>query len=306
MRGLVALAPWLLAPLLGCSATVADDDDDGAEPAPASTQASVTVERSVTLPTGDDAMRLSTRVMARFIQVSGGIDHEFADRVVGSRRELPAPGSCEWRSSTGLEPLPTVATSGAIDLLDVGDVILHAGGSSLPLAPRAFPDVGDLVSGVIYSSRDDSTALPAGESYEIETTGSELADGFRLSIDAPGAPDQVRIGDEPLDSEELVIPVGEALGVQWLAGRDGRDQIVVDLAPWGSDGRQLNAARCSFEDSGSAIVPEAFVTWSDEVGGLDLSVHRVRRAELKAPELDEAVVEFDFAVAARLSVTYEP
>lgn len=303
MRGWAGFAAWLVVPALGCSATVADDEGQARS---ASTQAAVTVERSVDVSDGTSAPAVRTRVLARFVQVSGGIDHDFAERVVGSPRDLPPAGSCEWRSANGLKPIPDVAADGAIDLLDVGDVVLHAGDSSLPLAPRAFPDVGDLVSGIVYSSRDDTTPLPADEPYEIETTGSDFSDAFRLSIDAPPAPADVRLAGAELADAELVLPWSGPLGLSWTAGADAGDQIVVELLPLGADDDQPTAIRCVFDDRGRATVPEAFVAWAEEVDELEVAVHRIRRVILQAPEIDEAVVEFDFAVAAHVPVSYAP
>src|SRR6202041_1916014 len=101
--------------------------------------------------------------------------------------DLPAVGTC--RPMAGPEyaraaPIPRVEGAGgnarspvgSIELIDVGDVTLRAGADAMPLAARAFPDVGELVSGVFYTSRDTASELPAGPTYTVEGTGSAFVD----------------------------------------------------------------------------------------------------------------------------------
>ena len=61
------------------------------------------------------------------------------------------------------------------------------------------------------------------------------------------------------------------------------------------------AFRCVFEDDGSAIVPATYLAFAPGTE-LDVIAHRLRETTVKLPGVDEAVVEFDYAVLARIAV----
>jgi hypothetical protein len=298
MRVLAALT--LLATAAGCSATVVDEaavDDDVAD---AAVHGAVVVERTVALPTAPPYAR--TEVYARFLQVSGEVDAATAASVVGAAAfDATSSLGCGARDASAQPPVDV--GQGAIELLDVGDMVLHVVDdgslSSLPLAARAFPDVGDLVSGVVYTSRDPGAHLPEGGSYLIETTGSALMDGFSIQVEAPTAPRGLRLAGVAADAAEgLLIAPSTPLSIGWEPGASG-DRIVVEVLPVDEGGA---AFRCVFEDRGSATVPASYLAY---VGGseLDVIVHRLRETTVKLPGVDEAVVDFDYAVLARIAVS---
>ena len=317
LAALVALAAT------GCSATVDEpvaDGDDVETSADASVQATVVVESTTALPTTPSRMR--SHVSARFLKVSG-LDPQAADEVIGGTTAVVnAPEGCVFQEADA----STVPDEGTIELLDVGEIVVHALRSdlpdvSLPLAARAFPDVGELVSGVVYTSRDETTALPEVGTYVIETSGSPAVEGFSLSLDAPAAPEGVRLGGVDLEQgETMVLTAGEALGVGWVAGDDETDRIVIELASLepaggavGQDGVAVTGAAVScvfpdrvlpdgvFPDRGHATVPAAFTSFAEGSEVL-VVVRRYRRRGVKLPAVDEAYVDFDFAVTARVVV----
>jgi len=181
---------------IGCSAPVVDDvaDANGSM-----TEGVVLVERTTA---GDGTAK--TYVSAKFMRLSTPADPDLAERVVGSKLDLPAAGTCVrvHPDSVGRAQL----SPGGIELFDVGDVTLRAGAASMPLAARAFPDVGDLVSGMFYTSRDSvadlpgdlPSDLPAGGTYTLEGTGSAYVERFAIEADAPVAPEDVLVGEAPL------------------------------------------------------------------------------------------------------------
>jgi hypothetical protein len=320
---LLAIGQLSLLVATGCSATVADSADE--VDAESGARGSVSVEQVVQHGAAGPAMR--TRVSARFVRVSGGLDHGTADQVVGSQgRPMADLGlGCQWeesvaRSASTLSDDPSLASEGSIELLDVGDIVLRAGAQIMPLAARAFPDVGDLVSGVVYTSRGDDGALPLAGTYLIETTGSPLVDGFSMRVDAPDAPTGVRFAQGAdvvaLDASDLVLVAGEPLALSWDTERargdapfkdsvfkDSGDKIVVEMTQLGSEASTLV---CAFEDVGHAAVPASQLIFAPGTE-VDVSVHRHRRmsvpaSQLNARSIDGAVVEFDFAVTARAAV----
>jgi hypothetical protein len=159
--------------------------------------------------------------------------------------------------------------------------------------------VGDLVSGVVYTSRDPSAQLPEGGSYLIETTGSALMDGFFIQVDAPSAPQGLRLAGMVADGvDEAVVAAAQPLVIGWEAGVTS-DRILLEVLPVDDGG--AGAFRCVFEDDGSATVPATYLAYAPGTE-LDVIAHRLRETTVKLPGVDEAVVEFDYAVLARIAV----
>jgi hypothetical protein len=298
---------------LGCSAPVVDDVADANA---AMTEGVVLVERTVS---GDGTTQ--TNVSAKFMRLSTPADPDLAERVVGSKLDLPAVGTCRSQAAAarvdakarapvtmGSQATPNPgalprAYLGTIELIDVGDVTLRTGSSSMRLAARAFPDVGDLVSGMFYTSRDAASDLPAGASYTLEGTGSSLVERFSIEADAPAAPEDVRVGGAAL-AEGVALEAGVQATVQWRAAEIGpktRDDLVlIDVsAPSGA------SIRCAFKDDGQALLP-AWVLRASSLGPLPatatLAVHRVRERSFVAPGLDAGEVRFDLSVVGRAIV----
>jgi hypothetical protein len=298
-----ARAPWLstsiAAPLAlglgGCSAPV----EDVADASGAATRGLVTIERASTEGT------TRTSVAARFMRVTPSSDVAVAEQLVGSTLEVPAAGRCAPLHGVGatdaVAPAPGTTS---IDLLDVGDVSLASGNEpSMALATRAFPDLGDLVSGVFYTSRDAATELPAPARYVVRGTGSAAVDRFAIEAEAPSAPDDVRVGDAAL-AEGVSLEEGAPAHVRWTADRGARaeDVILVDVTSTGGVG-----ARCAFVDGGEGVLPASAVGAALGADGrATVTVHRVRREAFAAPGLDAGEIRFDLAVSGRATVARAP
>jgi hypothetical protein len=279
---------------VGCSAPVVDEVADAAG---AMTDGVVVVERTVA---ADGAAQ--TNVSAKFMRLSTPADPDLAERVVGSRPDLPPVGSCRRVAAESVSGKARgIGSLGAIELIDVGDVTLRTGRSETTLAARAFPDVGDLVSGMFYTSRDAASDLPAGTVYTLEGTGSSLVDHFSIEAEAPAAPEDVRIGDVAL-GEGPAITAGAAT-VRWRSERaeQGRgDLVLVDVSA--ASGASI---RCAYPDVGEATVP-GWVFADRALGPLPatatLSVHRVRERSFFVSGLDAGAVRFDLSVVGRVTV----
>jgi hypothetical protein len=298
LRSLLALSGLILG---GCSAPVVDDISSGTG---STTEGIVLVER-----TAAEGGVVQTNVSAKFMRLAAGTDAELAERVVGgSWLTLPAAGECvAINSFGGAEETPALSGLSTIELLDVGDLSIQAGAKAMPLAARAFPDVGDLVSGVFYTSRDARSDLPAPARYVLASTGSAQLDRFAIEADAPAAPEEVRVGDAAL-VEGVSLEEGSAAVLHWRAGQtsaEGRkaegDLIYVDLtAPSGT------GVRCAYADAGEGVVPEAMLrakTWGALPVTLNLSVHRVRQGSFSAAGIDAGDLRFDLSVLGRVTLT---
>src|SRR5262249_48602658 len=127
MRLLTALHVYPLVGIalgaVGCSAPVVDAEEvaDGGS----MTQSIVLVERVVTV---DGAPQ--TNVSAKFLRMAATADPDLAERAVGSRFEVPPAGTCRALAPTAAsaKDAPKLSSLGSIELLDVGDVTLRAGG----------------------------------------------------------------------------------------------------------------------------------------------------------------------------------
>lgn len=326
--------------LVGCSAPVVEGDDAGQPDGPHTVQGFVVIERTV----AEGATQ--TSVSAKFVSLASeaGAPAALATDLVGSALWLPEVGTCAPvdDSSSLATPAGRAELPSPIRLLDVGDVTVEIrdsqavspGMPAISLARRAFPDVGDLISGVFYTSRDADRDLPAPASYSFESSGSTASiespslDGFVIEAEAPIPPALVSISGQPLVGDErrapdgpILVEVGADLPIFWEAlpapsssGSSSRgDVIYVDVVS-ATTGHGL---RCTFVDNGEATLPGSMMARSHfrpqqspsaqaGDGDLNISLHRVRTQTLDqdhAPAgLDYAEVRFDLSVVGTVTL----
>lgn len=293
---------------VGCTTPVVDDvaDANGAM-----TEGVVLVERTVS---ADGAAQ--TNVSAKFMRLSTPADPELAERVVGSTLDMPPVGACRRSAPSRVNgKTRALGSLGAIELIDVGDVTLRIrsdGGDPqsprfavMPLAARAFPDVGDLVSGMFYTSRDATSDLPAAATYTLEGTGSALVDRFVIEAEAPAAPEDVRVGEVPL-GEAPVLAAAESALIQWRAAEGAVDKAREDVVLVDVGAASGASVRCAFRDTGQAALP-AWIFDASALGPLpataSIAVHRVRERSVIVSGLDAGAVRFDLSVVGRVAVT---
>jgi hypothetical protein len=293
-----AALPLVAAFVVGCTAPTVDDPADANG---GMTDGVVLIERTTAV---DGSAQ--TNVSAKFMRLGSPADPDLAERVVGSRLELPAAGSC--RRAAADTTAHAIGGLGAIELIDVGDLTLRAGAAQMTLAARAFPDVGDLVSGVFYTSRDAAHDLPTGATYTLEGTGSAQVDRFVIEAEAPASPEDVRVGgaslgDAPLLGDAPTVVAG-ATPIRWrepASVEKGReDLVIVDVAA-----ESGASVRCAFRDEGRGVVP-AWVWSASSLGALPttatVAVHRVRERAFAIGGLDAGAVRFDLSVVGRVTV----
>ena len=284
----------------GCAAPVVDDDVTGATSY--TTEAIVLVERTA----ADEFVQ--TNVSAKFMRLGSGADLDVAERVVGgSWLDLPPDGECRPLSAfAGTDETPALSGLGSIELLDVGDLSITAESTSMALATRAFPDVGGLISGVFYTSRDARSDLPAPGRYVLESSGSGVLDKFAIGADAPANPEAVRIGTVEL-TEGVLLEEGTATNLTWRLPEvlaDGRkhddDRVYVDLTADSGTG-----IRCTYKDSGEAVLPANVTTnklWGTLPAVVTMSLHRTRKGQFTASGIDDAQLRFDFSVVGKATI----
>lgn len=313
--GLVGALAVSAAGLVGCSEEPVESE---AEASSAVIQGVIRIERTLT----EDASTGATvgSISAKFLRAQQD-DLERAERLVGTQLEIPSEGDCT--------PIADVRADGgdsrvrrSVELVDVGDLTLRAAQSdhTWQLTPRAFPDIGDLVSGVFYTQPDGAfdqgeDELPAPGRYTVNATGAAFVDAFSFDVDAPSVPSNVRVAGSPLavpgssagrsTDRAPVVTVGQDVGVEWDAPSLKEGGSVDDGLVY-VDVRGARAWRCTFRDTGAAILPSDVLSRDDAQQFLTISVHRVRdervepsRADASTP-LNPPRVRFDFARSGRV------
>jgi hypothetical protein len=303
LRASIPLAT-VAAVVVGCSAPVVDDVADASL---AMTEGVVLVERTVAVDGAVDGA-VQSNVSAKFMRLSTPADPDLAERVVGSKLDQPAVGSCRRLVTEAVHGInsktPAWSQLGTIELIDVGDVTLRTGTATMPLAARAFPDVGDLVSGMFYTSRDAASDLPAAAIYTLEGTGSAFVDRFTIEAEAPATPEDVRVGSASL-AEGPTLEASQAATVRWR-GVEARDQAPRDLVLVDVSAASGASIRCAFRDAGRAQLP-GWIFGAAVLGPLPaaatIAVHRVRERSFVAPGLDTGALRFDLSVVGHATVT---
>lgn len=267
----------------GNTATYTTDSDRG------STHALVTVERrdeaGATAPT-------QSRAFATFLRTPPEADPAQVLRMAGLDFELPEVGECRVHGREGNSPLSPLRR---VELLDAGDVALETTEGRVELAPRAFPAVTSLLSGVVYTSRERVAALPSGEAYAVSASGGELSAPLALSAEAPSILSGVTVDGAPLAKDSVLSAAGAELA--WTAGA-ARDLVYVRLTlPDGT-----HRVTCAFrDDAGHGTLPTAALP---DRTNATLALHRLRSVRLSSAEsgIDAGELRFDFELSASVAV----
>jgi hypothetical protein len=277
-----AFGAWFL---VGCAvepSSYASDADVG------TTQALVSIERTLQAGSPDEGR---AEAFAGFLKAPPEADASAVLRLTGLSRYLPAEGSCtsvrDREASIPLAPLTNV------ELVDAGNLAVEAGGVTTTLAPRAFPTVTDLVSGVVYTSRDRTAdQLPPERSYRVTASGGFVAP-FTAQAEAPSELSGVFVNHAPI--EELgILSARSAIELAWQPG-EARDVVYVDVS---TDGGQP-ALLCAFrDDAGTATIPSGLLPSS---GTGKLGVHRLRIENFQREGLTQAELRFDFEIEASVA-----
>jgi hypothetical protein len=288
MRSIDFVLPVLCLAGIGCSAPILTSAEADAE-ASAQTTAVVLIERTVS--TGD-----STRAgaVARFIRMRGGSVDEDALRMVGASLDFPAMGTCASVVSARAAA-PASGAARTVELVNLGAITVEANGARVSLSPRALPDIVDLVSGVVYSTRAPAPdALPAETSYVLRGSGRPELDvaPFAVTATAPNEPGELLVqGQDARAPGGLLLAPDAPADLAWSAGGP-EDVVYVDVTQSAAAGPRN--VRCLFDDGGKAIIPASLFTEGEGT----MTVHRLHREAFQARGIDTGEIRFDFARAA--------
>jgi hypothetical protein len=271
---------------LGAAACSVDTRSYTADSDTGSTHAFITVERHASM----DGAELANALVA-FVRIPASVDAQSAVRLVGFDAELPAMGQCstdgqERSNSPPLNPL------GRVEFLDAGDVYVRTDHAELKLAPHAFPTVTDLISGVVYATRDREAApLPAEAAYGVDASGGFELDGIRISGIAPAMLEEVRVAGVELGAH-VALPPGTPLDLTWAPGKPD-DVVYAEF----SNARGDRMVVCTFADeAGAGTLPVG----SNQTSG-QLTLHRLHVESPAVSFVGQAQLRFDFQVSAPVS-----
>ncbi len=286
----------LLVPILGltavaCSANVVPA---GADANTSSMHALLVVEQSTPVDSSDTAR---SHASMWFLRTSDepSASVEAVTRLVTDQTELPTLGTCVAPASRRADRID--ATLSPVELAFAGDVFVDSGNAQVQLAVRAFPDVANLVSGVMYTAPGPTDLGPlAGSALAVRTTGADGIPALSALADAPSIPREVHLEGMALDAPELEAHRGHPLTVTWAAGSPG-DLMYVDIDP--VPGSASERVRCALADTGSGQIAAMAIP---ETSAMSLSVHRVRIAPLRSGSGEVGTAQFDIAISGKVKI----
>jgi len=233
-------------------------------------------------------------VLFSVLRMPATLDSRNIVRMVGLATTAPEMGQCERLDYAQTATHATVSVQ-HVELLDVGDVSLVATNGGSQLVRQAFPTVTDFIAGVVYTKRDLSSApLPPATSYTLTSRGAPSIPAFRISMNTPQEPADVRVDGSVIDQ---VARLARGQGVQftWKPGKAG-DRVEIEV----KNSDRPGDFSCAYDDAlGSGYLPaDAFVA----SGTVRLEFHRLRTTATSAKGLDRVQIEFDYALDHLLEI----
>jgi hypothetical protein len=277
--GLAALAATVAG--LGCSGNVV------AEPTGGSSQRLAVVEVRLHAAATETESHLDAS--ARFVAVrEPGVANDALDLLGLSYREPLAGGCVLLDADATARPLPAVR----VDLRDLSPVSVEVRGEEgdvgvLPLEARAFPDVGGLVSGVVF-------VAPAVRATHSTPRGASLTiSGVRLGeLELPDVPRVQLMGAVSTDDALAVDARGFDL---YAVGSAPESRLSLDVVRAG-----VTRARCGVDANGRTHVDATALGGAGDVTLVVRDARHVVREEATLGTVDARVSrEIELKLLAR-------
>ena len=265
----------------GCSANVV------AEPTETGAQHLAVVEVRLRASAAEPEARLDAS--ARFVAVrEPGVASDALELLGLTYREPPAGACAVVEAEPAARPLPAVR----VDLRDLSPVAVEIRGEdgesgSLTLEPRAFPDVGGLVSGVVFVAPGAKPTRSTPRAVVLTVAGARLGD-----LDLPELP-RVQLPLAVASEEGLIVDAKGFDLVVPTSTTDGR--ISVDVVRAG-----VTRARCGADAAGRVHVDAASVGGAGETVLVVREQRRLVREEPSLGSVDTRVSrEIELKLVAR-------
>jgi hypothetical protein len=236
-------ARGLLVAILLSAGLACEGGSHGKDAAPVTSQRLAQVSIRLDLPSGGAP---SVSVLAFRAEA---IDMATSD-VLGAVDPLvsPAPESaCELRDVAGTARMVR-AQGGTLNLLELGGVALQVEqgdkAESLRFAPRVYPPLADVVSGVIAEAGPlDLGQLPEALTLVVPARGDEHA---TVKLTLPGAPSVSDSSETPLDARATMSMKGDL-----VLRVSGPPRTFLEIRPFGAP----SAIACAVTTGGWVVVP---------------------------------------------------
>jgi hypothetical protein len=280
--------------LVGCSVPAEGYDADAEL---GSTHAAVRVQH-ITSPNGETR----ADALAGFVRVSASANAEDVLTLAGLKLDLPPKGEC----FSDAEGHRAVAIDADAELLEASAVRLETEGGTHELAPYAFPNVADLLRGVVYLSRDrNGDALSMGATYTLLGSGIESSQTAKHTLEvsttreSPPPFAKLTVFGQPWSGFIQAAPA-PVLDVSWEPSGEADDLVLVTIE------NDEDYFTCTFADTeGFGSLP-LITNGGNELGqagrqGL-LSLHRLRsQVEPGSGAIVQVRMTFDYVVQSQIS-----
>ncbi len=276
---------------LGAAACSPEAEGAVGDETPATTHAYFTVERA--RGADDDGVR--TQISARFLRLHEGADPRVAAELVGATAEAPSRAGCRPLGAGGSQ----IALGGLtpVELARAGDVAVESSNRPTHLTARAYPDVAHLVSGVVYTSPEITSDVPAdATSLSFRVAAGERVPALHVTVPLPRGVDDLRVNGLPLRAA-VAAPIGRApLTFAWSAdeGRTFFDVAAIEA------GGAATRWRCVGEREGGLTLPASITLTA---AALEVTAHHVTATAFQADALASGQVQFDTTTSGRLSLS---
>lgn len=239
----------------------------------------------------------SEAASATFMKVHQGTDPVVVARLVGAIPELPESGSCREQNSAEPASMPLRALS-PVEMVSVGDVLVRSETSTTKLMARAYPDITQLLSGVVYTSSGREMPKATGK-VSFEVAGADGVPGFDLEAPMPPSIERVTLNGVEVGDEQDWLAVGDAVELGWQASEgEAGDRFYVDLSVVDAK-KAPRTIRCSGGASARLSIPLILGEQSQSVA---VTAHRLRTLPLKVASVASGEVRLDAARSASVKL----
>jgi hypothetical protein len=281
---------WALVCLATTTGCLTEAEGASGDEAPAATHAFFTVDRARAAT--DEGVR--TQISARFLRLQEGSDPHVAAELVGAITEPPARAGCRPLGSSGSQLVLGSLTP--VELVRAGDVAVEASNRPTHLTARAYPDVAHLVSGVVYTSPEVASDVPAGAtSLTFRVAPSERVPSLLVTVPVPRGVENLRVNGLPLGAA-VEAPLGRGpLAFSWS---NDEGKTFLDVAAFEAGGA-LARWRCVGEREGGLQLPASVALTAV---ALEVTAHHLTVVPFQSGALASGHVQFDTTTSGRLTL----
>jgi hypothetical protein len=244
-----------------------------------------------------------TGVFARFPEKESGTvdllwENRLADVDLGLDRCTDVSPVLDHRARLHLPP-----SKRAIELLDVGDLTVSFNGTKKPIPTRTFPDLLNVVVGVIYAADEtQGVVFRPGETYGVQATGINDGELFQVALEAPEDLGAVEVNGTTPGEDIPFLSRGRRVVLTWDG--DGFGDEVIATISWTRMGSPWEVT-CRMRDDGRFVIPANItVNLPDPLTSTDeeVTLSRVRQVVFRSTDLSTG--SFRFIVSTHFPIKF--